>query len=362
MSEVSEIARLKKELETTKEELEKSKLAINSARQEAEKNKLAIDSAYVEILNDISGGKTIEEIRAKHILKDSEPVNIFWKLWKKAGDNLSTITSIVVALSAIIFGLTQCSQKSSELEITRTRKDTELNIANKQLETTTLQKNTEIELTKVKALGDLVDKLSSKDPAQKKYATFAAMNLGIGDFEKMVVTSISDSDTDAFNNIETLELLLEKIKTDDLKLIVQKKLSKIYTKKAEDSSTSSPNNSESYANTAIKNFPNAIAQYRLGEFERVKNPDNALDLFKIALKDLENGQSDFVLDLRPDIKISIYERMGQTADSADNTQAREYYKSALDLLDPSVFKDSKDNERRKILEGCIKPKAECKFK
>jgi hypothetical protein len=308
---------------------------------------------YENALASIAEGKSLANIYAESYLKTKKPKGFIQRKLDSLGKNLPGITALAVALSAVYFGVIQSDQKAYELRLTKELKETELKL-------TEMQKKTELEITKAKSLGDLVDKLSSENQSVRKFAVFAAIGLGMDDFNKQFIDSVSDSDTsDA--NIETLKLLFEKIESGYLKIRIRKKLSRLFTIKAESSAKSSQENAGNFARQAIEYFSNALAEYRLGEIEKERNLETGLAHFEAALTALKNPDADFIIDQRPDLKISIYQRMGEVlAAQGKFPEAKQNFEDAKIWLNKFPTKDKQDLVRLERLDKCIALSSEYK--
>ena len=161
---------------------------------------------------------------------------------------------------------------------------------NSQKDKEILQKDKEIESASAKTLGGLIEKLASDKPLERRYATFAAINLGIKDFDKYVMTSLSSTE-----DIGTFEILLDRLKKNqEDETEVRRKLSLLYSMKAEELGNKNQEDKvEQLAQLAINILPknktfNALAHYRLGEIIKQRGDfPAAIIKFSEALSDLD---------------------------------------------------------------------------
>lgn len=274
--------------------------------------------------------------------------------WEKHGGifitaALGAFATIIVALLSYLAASSQDATKNRELEMAKIN-------ANAQ---TTL-KDSELTIAKVEKVEKLIALLSSHKPGEKKFAVFAIMSMGIGDFDKFVLSSLTDSE-----DKDTLDALLEKIQNrEDLKGQL-KALSRFYSEQAE---LAYENGKDAYelAEFALRIYPkNAQANYRVARKLQTdrRGSTDPVDEYNKALANLKDGENAYA---KPDLEISVNERLGQyyyfDKDDSYDEEGKKRFQIAYNLLNAYQDKDENDVERLKILEGCIKSKEDCDFK
>lgn len=281
---------------------------------------------YEKALDEVLSGKSPYELRARLALggKDNhlEKPKFDWERF------LPIFTSFFLISSAVVFGLFQWWQKNDELEI-----------------------------TKVKTLNEIVGRLSSNVPLERKYAVFAATSLKMKDFDEYVLDSLN-----SLEYIETLEIVIKK---GDLSNEIKQKglmtISRLYATKAEELKESDPDKSKEYLKLATEKYPvNAQARYRLGRFVDKVNLDGAIEFYKKALSDESDPLNAYRKEA--DLRISIYERLGavfyrkKLPDEAVNQ-----FKLAKDILESLPDKHPDDIKRLRDVTTCIATETGCVY-
>jgi tetratricopeptide (TPR) repeat protein len=261
--------------------------------------------------------------------------------WDK---NSSALIAVIGTIIVAFFGFwNSCDQNR--------QKDRELGL-----------KNIELASNNTKMLGDLIEKLASDKPLERRFATFAAMNLNVKDFDKYVISSLN-----SVEDAGTLEILLGRLienKQDETQ--VRRKLSFLYTIQTE--TIDDEKEAGRLSQLALDILPkdadgqvyNAQARYRLGRILQAKSDfDGAIGKYNEALPDIDKKENIYARD---GLKVALYARLGECFYGLNESEkAVENFKEAKRILNEYPNKNQDDFNLLGKLNICIESKENCKI-
>jgi tetratricopeptide (TPR) repeat protein len=285
---------------------------------------------YEEAVSDFLSGSSVESIRARLALKPDRDETGFKKVWKWLGENLTSVTGLVVAISGLLFSYFQYQINTDKNEL-------------------------DLKVSKAEIINKLSTSITNEDI---KIRTLAISTLiGTNLFKAEDIVNLAD--------IDVLINLSGKIND----VFLQKKVSVLLAEKAETLKDTDAVKSLELAQKAVSFYPvNAQAKYRLARFSQAaEHFDVAITQLNQAREDLKDAKNVLA---NTDLEISINERLGEIynrlygiyGSQEDRNKAVGYFQEAKKSLDRLRDKNQDDLTRMADLEVCIKSLDGCKFK